>query len=321
MINYTASLSIISLMVSALIIYAKGNYYLKYYIFAIVLYFVSIIIFTLLLGGVLEYSFFTRYSFLFALVVEIVVFSLMLADRYNDMKNKQIQIQEQLINLQNNQNRLLEEEVSKQTQNLKSANDKLSKLVLERELLVKEVFHRVKNNFHMINAFLWFESKKEGNENRFSELSNRIKSMSLIHEYLCNSKDLIHIDAQVYLDEIIKTIIQTYNNKNINISKNIQNINISFDNIMSLGIILNEIISNSIKHHHNKTETILEISCYKLDSKIILKIKDNGDGFDENKAGFGLKLIKDFTKKLPNASYSFTIQDGSIFELIFEDIL
>jgi two-component sensor histidine kinase len=174
----------------------------------------------------------------------------------------------------------------------------------------------------MINAFLWFESKKEGNENRFSELSNRIKSMSLIHEYLCNSKDLVHIDAQVYLDEIIKTIMQTYSNNKIRVSKDIQNINISFDNIMSLGIILNETISNSIKHHHNnKTEITLEISCYKIDNQIILKIKDNGDGFDENKAGFGLKLIKDFTKKLPNASYSFTMQDGSIFELIFEDIL
>ncbi|MDD3835078.1 MAG: 7TM diverse intracellular signaling domain-containing protein, partial [Sulfurimonas sp.] len=228
MITYTVSLSIISLMVSALIIYAKGHYYLKYYIFAIVLYFVSIIIFTLLLSGILEYSFFARYAFLFALAIEIVIFSLMLADRYNDIKNKQIQTQRQLISLQNNQNKILEEEVTKQTRNLQDANGKLSSLVQERELLVKEVFHRVKNNFHMISAFLWFESKKEVNPNRFSELINRIKSMSLIHEYVCNSKNLLHINAEEYLVELINTIMRTYHNTHVAVNTKVEAMHIDF---------------------------------------------------------------------------------------------
>lgn len=133
LITYTVSLSIVSLIGTALIIYLRGQHYLKYYIFAILLYFISIIIFTLLLSGALNYSFFARYAFLFALVIEIVVFSLMLADRYNDIKNKQIQTQRQLISLQNNQNKILEQEVTKQTRNLQDANGKLSSLVQERE--------------------------------------------------------------------------------------------------------------------------------------------------------------------------------------------
>ena len=322
LITYTVSLSIVSLIVTALIIYKRGQHYLKYYIFAILLYFISIITFTLLLSGALNYSFFARYFFLFALVVEIVVFSLMLADRYNDIKNKQIQTQKQLISLQNNQNKILEEEVTKQTQSLQDANGKLSSLVQERELLVKEVFHRVKNNFHMISAFLWFESKKEVNPNRFSELINRIKSMSLIHEYVCNSKNLLHINAEEYLVELINTIMRTYHNMHVTVNTKIEAMHIDFDHIMSMGIILNEIISNSVKHHPATSSITLEITCLKKSDNIVLRIKDNGRGFDakSQQTGFGLELIKDFSKKLPQGQFNFYQDAGTVFELSFKDI-
>lgn len=259
-ISYSVLFMLISLIVTSVVIYVRGQNYLKYYLFAILFYFVSVIVFLLMLSGILDYSFLSRYGYVFSLCIEIVIFSLMLADRYNDIKNKQIQTQIELIKYKNSQTKLLEDEVKKQTTNLLGANKKLSKLIKERELLVKEVFHRVKNNFHMINAFLWFESKKEGNKDRFSELSNRIKSMSMIHEYLCNSQDLVHIDAQEYLGEMIRTLVQTYNNSNIEINTNIEQVTINFDNIMSLGTILNEVISNSIKHHHRKTPIVLDIS-------------------------------------------------------------
>ena len=219
-----------------------------------------------------------------------------------------------MISLQVNQNRLLENEVKKKTL-------ELTKLVKERELLVKEVFHRVKNNFHVITAFLWFESKKEGNKNRFIELINRIKSMSLIHEYLCSSKDLIDIDLKEYIDELVKTIIQTYSISTLQINTNIEKINIEFENMMSLGIIANEIISNSIKHHPKENNIVLEINCYKKNDSVILIIIDNGLGFDGNiqKAGLGLELIKDFINKLPNAKYSFYKENGTVFELSFKE--
>ncbi|MFA7083280.1 MAG: 7TM diverse intracellular signaling domain-containing protein [Arcobacteraceae bacterium] len=320
-INNAITLTLLSLIVTSIVIYKKGQHFLKYYIFAITVYFLSIIIYILLLSGVVEYNSFTRYGYLFSLCLEIIIFSLMLANRYNIIKNSQISTQNELIDLQNNQNKKLENEVKKQTQSLQGANKKLSKLLKERELLVKEVFHRVKNNFHMIIAFLWFESKKESDKNRFSELINRIKSMSLIHEYLCNSKDLVHINVQEYLDELIQTIIRTYVNSNVTLNKKVDNIRIDFDHIMSLGVIINEIISNSIKHHPKKIPIVLDIACFKKNHLVVLHIKDNGMGFDlnEHPTGFGLELIKDFSSKLPEGSFCFYQDSGTVFELTFKD--
>ncbi|WNL30744.1 7TM diverse intracellular signaling domain-containing protein [Aliarcobacter cryaerophilus] len=312
--NHIITLILITLIISSIKIYKKGQYFLKYYIFAISIYFTSVIIFILFLTGVLEYNYFNRYSYLYSLCLEIIVFALILSNRYNIIKNEQIKTQNELISLQINQNKLLENEVEKKTL-------KLTKLVKERELLVKEVFHRVKNNFHVITAFLWFESKKEGNKHRFTELINRIKSMSLIHEYLCNSKDLIDIDVKEYIDELVKTIVQTYSIPTLQINTNIEKINIEFENMMSLGVIANEIISNSIKHHPKENNIVLEINCYKKNDSVILIIIDNGLGFDGNiqKNGLGLELIKDFINKLPNAKYSFYKENGTVFELSFKE--
>ena len=313
--NHIITLILITLIVSSIKIYRKGQYFLKYYIFAISIYFSSAIIFILFLTGILEYNYFYRYAYLYFLSLEIIVFALILSNRYNIIKNEQIKTQNELISLQINQNKLLENEVEKKTL-------KLTKLVKERELLVKEVFHRVKNNFHVITAFLWFESKKDDNKHRFIELINRIKSMSLIHDYLCNSKDLIDINLKEYIDELVKTIIQTYSIPTLKINTNIENINLEFENIMSLGVVVNEIISNSIKHHPKEKAIILDINCYKKSDSVILIIVDNGLGFDENiqKTGLGLELIKDFINKLPNAKYSFYKENGTVFELSFKDI-
>lgn len=313
--NHIITLILITLIVSSIKIYKKGQYFLKYYIFAISIYFTSVIIFILFLMGIIEYNYFNRYAYIYCLSLEIIVFALILSNRYNIIKNEQIKTQNELISLQINQNKLLENEVEKKTL-------KLTKLVKERELLVKEVFHRVKNNFHVITAFLWFESKKDDNKHRFTELINRIKSMSLIHEYLCNSKDLIDINLKEYIDELVKTIIQTYSIPTLKINTNIENINLEFENIMSLGVVVNEIISNSIKHHPKENNIVLEINCYKKNDSVILIIVDNGLGFDENiqKTGLGLELIKDFINKLPNAKYSFYKENGTVFELSFKDI-
>lgn len=313
--NHIITIILITLIVSSIKIYKKGQYFLKYYIFAISIYFTSVIIFILFLMGIIEYNYFNRYAYIYCLSLEIIVFALILSNRYNIIKNEQIKTQNELISLQINQNKLLENEVEKKTL-------KLTKLVKERELLVKEVFHRVKNNFHVITAFLWFESKKDDNKHRFTELINRIRSMSLIHEYLCNSKDLIDINLKEYIDELVKTIIQTYSIPTLKINTNIENINLEFENIMSLGVVVNEIISNSIKHHPKEKAIILDINCYKKSDSVILIIVDNRLGFDENiqKTGLGLELIKDFINKLPNAKYSFYKENGTVFELSFKDI-
>ena len=321
-INHIITLMIITLIITSIALYLKGERFLKYYIFAILIYFISVIVFIFFISGVIEYNYFTRYAYLYSLSLEIIIFSLMLANRYNVIKNKQIQTQDQLIDLQNNQNKILEQEVKKQTKKLQTLNTKLSNVAKERELLVKEVFHRVKNNFHMISAFLWFESEKEKDKNRFSELINRIKSMSLIHEYVCNSKDLVSINAHEYLEELIRTVLQSYVIKNIRVEIAIEKIYIDFEHSLTLGVIVNEVLSNSIKHHPKQDAIVLEVLCTKKEDEIVLRIKDNGLGFDATAvaASFGREIIEDFSKKLPESEYFFRQENGSVFELKFKDI-
>ncbi|MDD2448254.1 MAG: sensor histidine kinase, partial [Sulfurimonas sp.] len=136
------------------------------------------------------------------------------------------------------------------------------------------------------------------------------------------SKNLLHINAEEYLVELINTIMRTYHNTHVAVNTKVEAMHIDFDHIMSMGIILNEIISNSVKHHPATSSIALEITCLKKSGNIILRIKDNGKGFDVKgqQPGFGLELIKDFSKKLPQGEFSFYQDAGTVFELSFKDI-
>lgn len=310
-ISKTISILNITLIFTSFMIYLKGETYVKYYIFALIIFFIFIIMFLLMLSGIIEYSFTARYGYLFALCIELIIFSLLLAQRHNSIKIKQIQTQKELLTLQNNQKYMLEKEVETKTKELRV-------LVKERELLLKEVFHRVKNNFHMVTAFLYLESKKDKNINRFDELINRIQSMSFIHEYLCQNNNLAQIDSKEYLVSLIK--ILTKSHKTFKLDLDIDSIIINFDDIISLSTIINELIGNSIKHNLNSSLNFEIKFKQKNSTTVEFFYKDNGDGFDitKIKKGFGLKLLHDFTQKLLDANYRFENHKGSFFVLEFK---
>lgn len=298
-INNFAGLICIFLIIVSTVIFFKGHYKTKYYVFAMVVYFVFVILFTFMVNGTLQYTTLTRYGFLFATVLEVIIFSFILATRYNDIKE----------NIQH----YLELEVENRTAKLKV-------LIRERELLLKEVYHRVKNNFHIVSGMLWFESKKSSkNSKTYTELINRIQSMSMIHEYLYNSKNLKDIDIKVYLGKIISNISQSY--PNISIASKIEKCTIEFDNAISLGIIINETFTNALKHNKDNQNLSISLNIIKRKGIIYLTIEDNGVGFNitQQKQGLGLKLVTQFCNKLPNSYFEFIDNNGILFELQFKE--
>ncbi|MDK2091586.1 7TM diverse intracellular signaling domain-containing protein [Aliarcobacter butzleri] len=320
-LNIMSLLIIVVFLPLSIYLYFKGHKKSVYYTLALLLYFCLAMLFLLMIQGKLGYTNLTRYGLVFATTLENIIFSIMIISRYNDMKNKEIQSQEELINIKINQENILKNEVIKRTDELTLANNKLSNLLNERELLLKEILHRVKNNFHMIIGILHFESQKHKNTDIFSELMNRIKSMSKIHEYLLyTSKDLKKIKVKDYLNDIIQNISYSYTNSKINISSIIEDLHLELDEIISLSIIINEIINNSIKHHKNSEDIVISLSLKKQNNKYILEIKDNGAGFNlqEVEEGLGLKLVKDFASKLANCKYENYFNEGNIFMLSFE---
>jgi len=321
-VNQIYSLTMITLIFSAIYIYFKGNRSLKYYIFAIVFYFTFIIFLTMMVTGKLPYTFMTRYGYIIASMIETIIFALMLANRYNDLKNKTLTMQEDLLEQKNKAKELLQEEVTKQTKQIVQKNIKLESLVNERELLLKEVFHRVKNNFQVVISMLWFEGKKTPQlKQSYLELINRIKSMSTVHEYLYNSNDLSHIELNKYLQSIINNLRVIYTKKDLRIDANIETIDIEFNDAITLGIIVNEVLSNGIKHHTKLSTCIIELNLTTQKDLVILSIKDNGDGFDIDnpKQGIGINLIRDFTKKLSCGHYEFTYNKGIVFSISFKN--
>lgn len=290
--NFSGIMGILLIIVS-IIIYFKGNSKTKYYIYAIVLFFVFIFMFAFMVNGTLEYTNFTRYGVTIANSVEMIVFSLILANRYHEMKE--------------NINQYLKIQVDNRT-------NKLNDMVIERELLLKEVYHRVKNNFHMITGMLYLEEKKQDKD--YTGLINRVKSMSLIHEYLYKLDDLSEIRAKEYFEKLIFNLKHSYSK--IEILPHIENIIISIDEAISLGVIINEIITNSIKHNKEKDNLYIEINLSKSRNNISLSIQDNGKGLKTNdKKGLGLKLVNQFSQKLLNQKSNFSFENGAKFELTF----
>lgn len=292
-INNSTGFICILLITISIIIYFKGHHQARYYILVMTSYLGCIVAFTFMVNGALEYSFLTRYGYVFSVIVEMITFSYLLANRYYLMK-QETQI-------------CLEEEVKNRT-------DELNILLQEKELLLKEIYHRVRNNFHMIIAMLYLEKEKEKID--FLGLINRVKSISLIHEYLYRNKDISKIKIDDYLEKLIDNLKITY--PKIKIKFKSENIPLNFDNALSLGIIINEILTNSIKHN-NKTNLILELEVKKESKKnIYVCMKDNGKGFENIESkGLGLKLVNQFCKKLINEESKFSFENGAKFELRF----
>jgi len=292
---------------SAIYLLIKGHLEVKYYVVAIIIYMISLISLSLMTEGVIPNSDYNHYAFIFGSYIEVIFFFFILINKFYIMHTE-------LILLKDKNEEILEAQIELRTK-------EISKLLGEKDLLLKEVYHRVKNNFQIVISLLWIESSKEinrDNKNLFQDIINRIKSMSLVHTYLLKSKTLSEIESQEYLSQIINQTKNIYHN--INIKTEVDSCYLSVDQALSLGIIINEILNNSAKHHNNIEECEINLFFKVNNSSIKLLIEDNGDGYTlENKAnGFGVKMVKEFAQKLKYTNINFSVDNGTKFILEFE---
>ncbi len=202
----------------------------------------------------------------------------------------------------------------------------------EKEVLLKEIHHRVKNNLQVISSLLNLQSNSLSDEKMKSavkEGQSRVKSMALIHQTLYQSDRLTRIDLQDYIEKLVSFLSDTYRNekKEIITVINSKNISLDIDTAIPLGLIINELVSNSFKHaFKNKTKGIIEVVLEKpgtTDYK--LTVSDNGIGLADNlnieKAdSLGLKLVNILTRQL-KGKLTFHKNDVTGFSIIFKDKL
>lgn len=172
----------------------------------------------------------------------------------------------------------------------KQAEDNLKKSLREKEILLKEVHHRVKNNLHVVSSLLQLQSETIADSQiakMFEESENRIHSMALIHEKLYRSQNLAQINFGEYLEDLVTNLFESYNvsNERIQLELETEPIFVNIETATPCGLIVNELVSNSLKHAFPQEKTgIIQVCCYQNEGKrIYLKIKDNGIGFPQNR--------------------------------------
>ncbi|NUM51789.1 MAG: tetratricopeptide repeat protein [Flavobacteriales bacterium] len=196
----------------------------------------------------------------------------------------------------------------------------------EKETLLKEIHHRVKNNLQIVNSLLRLQSNQINDEKiteLFEEAQNRIITMALIHEKIYRTENLAQIDFKEYIEALSGNLVKTYNlNKLIKIEKNIEVEHFGIDQLVPIGLILNEMLSNSFKHAFtNILEGRIWIS-FRINSekKYELIVGDNGKGLNsiefENPSSLGLELIKTFTEQL-NGCIELNTKKGTEYKIVF----
>lgn len=200
----------------------------------------------------------------------------------------------------------------------KEAEKTINASLKEKEILIKEIHHRVKNNLQVISSLLYLQSKSIENEEMlalFTESQGRVKSMALIHEKLYQGSDLANINFGEYIKNLASYLVNTYSvaDRKIILNYQIEDAELDLDSAVPCGLIINELLTNSLKYAFPVNGGTVEHPDFKPEIKIdflpkddnlfTLKIGDNGCGipedFDLSKAkSLGLKLVSSLVQQI-----------------------
>ncbi|MGZ7049994.1 MAG: sensor histidine kinase, partial [Methanobacterium sp.] len=205
---------------------------------------------------------------------------------------------------------------------------------IEKEILLREIHHRVKNNMQIISSMLSLQSnyiEDEEMQEIFAESRNRVKTMALVHEKLYKSQDIAKIDIKDYVEDIITFMVSSYVLDESTLDFNIYSEDISFnmDTAVPLCLIINELLTNSIKYafpggtNFTGKENKITIKITPVDDGYELLIMDNGIGlgedFDLNKVNsLGLNIVNALVKQL-KGSIDLLETRGTTFKIFFKE--
>ena len=179
----------------------------------------------------------------------------------------------------------------------------------EKEQLLKEVHHRVKNNLQIVSSLLNLQSENIMDKKYLAMITdsrNRINSMALVHEMLYASQDLSKIEINEYIQRLCNSIHQSFSKPGSDIKLNFkieQNLYFNVDHMISIGLIINEILSNSFKYAFPDNTGQISIQLNRSATDCKMMVLDNGVGFPENfdiekDAHLGMQLISMLSKQI-----------------------
>ncbi len=211
------------------------------------------------------------------------------------------------------------------------AEEQVKTSLKEKELLLREIHHRVKNNMQIISSLLKLQSayiKDKKYSDIYKESQNRIIAMSLIHEKLYQSRDLSKIDTKGYIKELVNGLVQSYEVPGrITLNIDVGTVSLGINTAVPCGLLINELVSNSLKYAFpDGRPGEIKISLRPVeDNKIELIVSDNGIGIPENldfrKAdSWGLRLITLLVENQLHGEINLDRNKGTEFKIIFRDV-
>ena len=211
-------------------------------------------------------------------------------------------------------------------QKLRETNLALNESNEEKDLLLKEIHHRVKNNLQIISSLLRLQSYEIDNEaakDKFMDSINRIKSISNLHETIYQSENIVSVEMNDYMKNLTLNLIESYSlNKTIELDIQSESIKVDNDHIVPISLILNEMISNSIKHGFTDSEKgKISISIFSLndEDKYRLIYSDSGSWIRSDKTNsFGTELIQSLVDQLNGTIERMPNEEKSEYSIQFE---
>lgn len=222
--------------------------------------------------------------------------------------------------------------VAKDVTERKLAEDKIKGSLQEKEMLLREIHHRVKNNMAIVSGLLAHQSQYTKDKNvidMFTESQNRILAMSLVHEKLYQSNDLAKIDFNEYFCDMVADLIQSYevDAGKITLKMNIENIPLDIDFAIPCGLITNELVTNSLKYAFPAgTQGEIKIAFRSIDENMLeLVVSDNGIGIPKDldfrkTESLGLHLVTTLAENQLHGEINLNRSKGTEFQIKFRGI-
>jgi PAS domain S-box-containing protein len=211
----------------------------------------------------------------------------------------------------------------------KESETHLLRAIDEKEMLLREIHHRVKNNMQIISSFLSLQSSQvfdNRDASLFTNVQDRVKSMALIHDNLYKSEDLSSIQFKEYVQTLISQLFATHSelSKNIKLVTDIFDVTFNMETAIPLGLIISEIVTNSLKHAFPDSKGKISISLHTKGEETELIVKDNGVGvpkdFDIKKPEkLGLQLLNTLVEQL-EGTIKLDRNHGTEFKITFKEL-
>ncbi|MFO7799125.1 MAG: PAS domain S-box protein [Rhodohalobacter sp.] len=211
----------------------------------------------------------------------------------------------------------------------KESRDLLEDSLEEKNILLAEIHHRVKNNLAVVSGMMELQAYSETDERvqeKLYDSTGRIKTMATIHELLYRASSFKNLRLDRNIEQLITNITDTYHSSiDLELSYDMESVELNINDAIPCSLILNEIVTNILKHAYDDGDSgTMHISLIEEDGTVTLKIRDDGKGLpddlDEEDSGtsLGMELIQTLTSQL-HGSYSYTsLDEGVEFKLIFD---